>query len=106
MRRALALVLEDGDWERVEHCSAILQEHNLAEARGLSVRARCDLVEGELPSIFLSAREGRHGCSPGLMAVKRLDGTVAETKEEVDKEGTSFFGALFQGRHTPSADRL
>jgi exonuclease III len=103
--RALAFALEEGDWDRVEHCRARLQEHNLAEARGLSVRARCEMVEGELPSVFLLAREGRHGRSPGLMAVKKADGTVVDTREEVEEEVTSFFETLFQGRHAATADR-
>ncbi len=103
--RALALALEDGDWDRVEHCRARLQEHNLAEARGLSVRARCEVVEGVLTSVFLLAREGRHSRSTGLMAIKKADGTVADTKEEVEEQVTSFFEALFQGRHATSADR-
>jgi exonuclease III len=103
--RALALALEDEDWVRVEHCRDRLQQLNLQEARGLGVRARSELLDGELPNIYLLAREGRHGRSPGLRQVRRADGSVAESEQEVEQEITSFSEALFQGRHKATADR-
>jgi hypothetical protein len=39
------------------------------------------------------------------MTIKKADGTVADTKEEVEEQVTSFFEALFQGRHAASSDR-
>jgi hypothetical protein len=68
-----------------------LQEFNLQEAKGLSVRQKFEFVEGELPSVYALAQEGCHGRSPGLQQVKREDGTVASTKEDLEEEITKYF---------------
>jgi hypothetical protein len=63
------------------------------------------LLEGELPSIFHYAAEGRHGASPGVTSVKTLAGTVLTDPDAVQNEILSYFDALFNGRHQTAADR-
>ncbi len=102
--RALELALEARDWPQVAACKAQLHAYEVATANGLVVRTRIPLADDEMPDIFHLAAEGRHGPSPGLCSVKTAAGTVLSSPASVEAEITSYFSALFQGRHVASAD--
>ena len=102
--RALDLALSAGDWTTVEGCRDKLKQLDLQKAVGLAVRTHLPLVEGEVPSIFHLAAEGRHGRSPGLEAVRDSHGNILREAAAVQSEIFSYFGALFNGRHQTSAE--
>jgi exonuclease III len=84
--RALELALERKDWEEVEISRNRLQEMDQEEAKGLGVRAKIPLLEGEVPNVFHLAAEARHGRSPGLEKVKTAEGAVLTAPAEVEQE--------------------
>ena len=71
----------------------------------MAVRTGQPVAEGEAPSLFQAAMEGRHGPSPGLTAIRTADGQILREPDAVQQEILSYFEALFQGRHQTSADR-
>ena len=42
----------------------------------MAVRTGQPVAEGEAPSLFQAAMEGRHGPSPGLTAIRTADGQI------------------------------
>ena len=103
--RGLELALEAADWEAVASCKKRLSEHDARQAAGMAIRTGQPVAEGETPSLFQAAMEGRHGPSPGLTAIRTADGQVLREPDAVQQEILSYFEALFQGRHQASADR-
>ena len=73
-------------------------------AAGVAVRTHVPLVDQELPADFHHQQEVRRGPSTGLCAVRTEAGLVLSSPEAVEREVSSYFEALFQGRHTPSAN--
>jgi hypothetical protein len=51
---------------------------------------------------FHARQEGKHGASSGLCAVKATNGEVLSFPAAVENEISSFFEALFHGRHVAS----
>ena len=96
--------MEARDWPQVAACKAQLHAYEVAMANGLAIRTRIPLADDEMPDIFHLAAEGRHGPSPGLSSVKTADGEVLSSPASVEAEITSYFSALFQGRHVASPD--
>ena len=101
--RALERALEARNWPRVGICKAQLLEFERIAAAGLAVRTHLPLADDELPSVLHMAAEGRYGPSPGLKSVRRADGTVLSSAEDVEAEVSYYFTALFHGRHVASA---
>jgi hypothetical protein len=97
--RALELALQNSDWPAVEACRHRLINFDKQVAAGMAVRAHVPLLPGEEPSIYLLAKEGQYGRSPGLEAVKTVNGDVLREPEAVEAEVLAYFEALFQGRH-------
>ena len=71
----------------------------------MAIRSGQPAAEGEVPSLFHAAMEGRHGASPGLTAIRTADGQILREPEAVQQEVLSYFEALFQGRHITTMDR-
>ena len=103
--RALELALEAADWTAVAACRKRLSDMDAQAAAGLAVRSGQPAAEEEVPGLFHAAAEGRHGPSPGLMAVRTAAGQVLRDQEDVQQEILTYFEALFQGRHTATAAR-
>ena len=103
--RALELALEAADWTAVAACRKRLSDMDAQAAAGLAVRSGQPAAEEEVPGLFHAAAEGRHGPSPGLMAVRTAGGQVLRDQEDVQQEILTYFEALFQGRHTATAAR-
>ena len=103
--RALELALEGADWAAAEACREKMAAIDAKVAAGLAVRSGQPAAEGEVPGLFHAAMEGRHGPSPGLLAVKTAAGNVVREENEVEQEILGFFSTLFEGRHAASADR-
>ena len=101
--RALELALEARNWPEVGACKSQLQEFERIAAAGLAVRTHLPLADDELASVLHLAAEGRHGPTPGLRSVRAADGTVLTSSEDVEAEVSSYFTALFHGRHVASA---
>ncbi len=103
--RALELAMEENDWASIEACKAKLAAFDKEAAAGAAIRTRQPVADGEVPGLFHTAMEGRHGPSPGLLAVKTADKRIVREAKEVEEEILSFFNTLFQGRHVATADR-
>lgn len=103
--RGLELALEKENWTAVAACKRRLVECDAVVAAGLAVRSGQPVAAEEVPGLYHSAVEGRHGPTPGLTAVKAADGQILREKEPVEQEILSYFETLFQGRHKTAADR-
>ena len=101
--RALELALEAADWAAVASCRKKLSALDAQAAAGLAVRSGQPAADEEVPGLFHAAMEGRHGPSPGLMAVRTAGGQVLREPDDVQQEVLSYFQTLFQGRHTATA---
>jgi hypothetical protein len=102
--RALELALAASDWPAVEAARARLRTLDAAVAAGLAIRTHTPLADQEVAADFHHHREIRRGPSTGLCAVRTEAGEVLTSSEAVEREITSYFEALFQGRHVPSAN--
>ncbi len=103
--RALELAMEAGDWAKIDACREKLRGLDTIAAAGLAVRSGQPTADEEVPGLFHTAMEGRHGPTPGLTAVKTAGGQILREPEEVEQEILGFYNTLFQGRHSAAADR-
>ncbi len=99
---ALQRSLENNDWPQVALARARLKELDAAAAAGAAVRAHAPLADQEQPAAFHAQQEGRHGANPGLREVKTAAGAILTSEADVEAEVSSFFTALFHGRHVAS----
>ena len=102
--RSLELALAASDWTAVEAARARLRSLDAEVAAGLAIRTHSPLADQEEPAAFHHQQETRRGPSTGLCAVRTEAGEVLTSPEAVEREVSSYFEALFQGRHVPSAN--
>jgi hypothetical protein len=86
----------------VAEARSCLNDSDAAAAAGAALRSHAPLADQELPAAFHAQAEGRHGASPGLREVKTAAGAVLTSEADVEAEISSFFTALFHGRHVAS----
>jgi hypothetical protein len=102
--RALELALETQDWPAVEAARVRLRTLDAAVAAGTAIRTHSPLLAEEEPGVFHQQAESRRGPSTGLCSVRTADGQVLTSPADVEREVSTYFEALFQGRHVASAD--
>ncbi len=92
------------DWPAVEAARVRLRSLDAEVAAGLAIRTHSPLADQEEPADFHHQREARRGPSTGLCSVRTEAGEVLTSPEAVEREVSSYFEALFQGRQVPSAN--
>ncbi len=92
------------DWTAVEAARTRLRSLDAEAAAGLAICTHSPLADQEEPAAFHHQQEARRGPSTGLCAVRTEAGEVLTSPEAVEREVSSYFEALFQGRHVPSAN--
>jgi hypothetical protein len=101
--RALEIALVSDDWDEMESCRGQLL--TIYRELGESLWLGQPLLDGELPSIFPYATEGRHGSSPSVTAVRMAAEDVLIDPATVQEEILSYFGGILNGFHKTAADR-
>ncbi len=88
----------------MEAARARLHTLDAAVAAGTAIRTHSPLLAEEEPGVFHQQTESRSGPSTGLCAVRTRDRRVLTSPADVEREVSTYFEALFQGRHVASAD--
>jgi hypothetical protein len=103
LQRALQQALETSAWPDIAILKSRLAQLADYGAQGAAVRGRHRRGGGQ-PSPVLQMAKAAHRPAPGLSRLK-INDQVSTDPAEIEAEVLTYFGCLFQGRHTATAAR-